>query len=79
MQHRESKPSNVTEVTLEELRLNTFKGFNDRFDKHLRQCKTQLEAYILTEQDHYKVFRCEKYSGYESFRQCRNRKFKMNR
>jgi hypothetical protein len=77
MQTKESKQ--LKQVSAEDLQLNTFEGFNRRFDAYLKVSRTQNEAYDRAEADHSALFGVDKYSGYESFRQCRNRKFKINR
>lgn len=69
----------VKQVTADDLKLNTFDGFNRRFDKYLKECKTQQEAYVRAEMDHNRVFEVDKYSGYNSFRNVRNNRMKVNR
>jgi len=61
-----------------QFKLITQQGFICQYQIHLKTCRTQTEAYEKTESEHFAVFGKTKYSGYESFRQVKNRK-KVNK
>ncbi|MFA6129329.1 MAG: hypothetical protein WC699_18675 [Bacteroidales bacterium] len=58
--------------------LVTVEGFVNRYFKHLKVCKTNTEAYEKTAEEYREAFGHDKYSGYDSFRRVKNRKFKQN-
>ena len=65
-------------IDLKILALLSPKGFDERFWKHAKESKTYLEAYEKTEMEHEKHFRKRRYSDYNSFRNCRDRRIKRN-
>ena len=67
------------EVAPSDLQLGTPGGFNARFEAYMRLCRTQSDAYNLTEDDHVELFGQPMYASYDSFRNCRNRKLKAPR
>ena len=58
--------------------LVTTEGFINRYFENLKVSKTNVEAYEKTAEEYRKAFGIDKYSGYDSFRQIKNRKFKRN-
>jgi len=58
--------------------LVTTQGFINRYFENLKVSKTNLEAYEKTAEEYRVAFGVEKYSGYDSFRKVKNRKFKQN-
>jgi hypothetical protein len=56
----------------------TPEGFLHKYFQNCRKCKTNLEAYELTETEYATKFGVNKYSSYDSFRIIKNRKFKQN-
>ena len=51
-------------------------GFDKRFWHLARQSKTYKEAYELLEQEYESNFNARKYSDYNSFRNCRDKRLK---
>lgn len=49
----------------------TSEGFNEVFEKNLKDSDTYTEAYRKTERFHYDRYGRERYSSYDSFRRCR--------
>lgn len=68
----------MTAETNPALSLVTTNGFINRYFQHLKTCKTSVEAYHKTAEEYKKTFGHDKYSGFESFRVVKNRKFKQN-
>lgn len=58
--------------------ITTQKGFIVRYLMHLQHCKTQIEAYETTENEHIILLNRRKYKDYNSFRQIKNRLRKVN-
>lgn len=56
----------------------TTRGFINRYMNNLKKCRTNEEAYELTEQEYKSEYGIQKYSSYDSFRVVKNRKFKRN-
>ena len=54
------------------------KGFDERFWKYAKESKTYLEAYEKTEIEHNKYFGKRRYSDYNSYRNCRDKRIKRN-
>ena len=65
-------------IDLEILALLSPNGFDERFWKYAKETKTYLEAYEKTEMEHEKHFWKRRYSDYNSFRNCRDRRIKRN-
>ena len=65
-------------IDLKILALLSPKGFDERFWKHAKESKTYIEAYEKTEMEHEKHFGKLRYSDYNSFRNCRDRRIKRN-
>ncbi len=65
-------------IDLEILALLSPNGFDDRFWKYAKETKTYLEAYERTEIEHEKNFGKRKYSDYNSYRNCRDKRIKRN-
>ena len=53
-------------------------GFDERFWKYAKEAKTYVEAYEKTENEYEKHFGMRKYSDYNSFRNCRDKRIKGN-
>jgi len=53
-------------------------GFIKRYMANLKKCRTNEDAYNLTEEEFMKEFGTNKYSSYDSFRVVKNRRFKKN-
>ena len=53
-------------------------GFDERFWKVASETKTYKEAYEIVEQEHEKYFKKRKYSDYNSYRNCRDKRIKKN-
>jgi hypothetical protein len=51
----------------------TNKGFNQRFEELIKLDITYVEAYILAEEEHVKLFGRIRYKSYDSFRDCRRK------
>ena len=64
-------------IDLKILALPTPKGFDERFWKHAKESKTYIEAYEKTEMEHEKHSGKRRYSDYNSFRNCRDRRIKL--
>jgi hypothetical protein len=47
--------------------------FIERYFVHLKKCKTQKEAWLLTEQEYNEVFDMFRFSSFDSFRIVRNK------
>ena len=56
--------------------LLTPEGFDERFWEVASETKTYKEAYELVEKEYQENFRQRKYSDYNSFRNCRDRRLK---
>ncbi len=56
--------------------LLTPEGFDQRFWEVASETKTYKEAYELVEKEYQENFRQRKYSDYNSFRNCRDRRLK---
>lgn len=56
--------------------LLTPEGFDQRFWEVASETKTYKEAYELVEKEYEENFRQRKYSDYNSFRNCRDRRLK---
>ena len=56
--------------------LLTPEGFDERFWEVASETKTYKEAYELVEKEYEENFRQRKYSDYNSFRNCRDRRLK---
>ena len=56
--------------------LLTPEGFDQRFWEVAAETKTYKEAYELVEKEYQENFRQRKYSDYNSFRNCRDRRLK---
>ena len=54
-------------------------GFDERFWKNSKDSKTYLEAYEKTEKEFENHFGKRKYSDYNSFRNCRDRRIKRQK
>ena len=65
-------------IDLKILALLSPNGFDDRFWKYAKETKTYIEAYEKTETEHEKHFGKRKYSDYNSFRNCRDKRIKKN-
>ena len=65
-------------IDLKILALLSPKGFDERFWKHAKESKTYIEAYEKTEMEHEKHFGKRRYSDYNRFRNCRDRRIKRN-
>ena len=65
-------------IDLKILALLTPNGFDDRFWKYAKETKTYMEAYEKTEIEHKKHFGKCKYSDYNSYRNCRDKRIKRN-
>lgn len=61
----------------EVMALGTFKGFVAIYFKHLKNTKTNAEAYEYVEMLHKKFYGKRKYANFESFRIVKNRKIKQ--
>lgn len=51
-------------------------AFDDVFTSFIKESRTHEEAYCKAEEYHLKIFSSTKYSGYESFRVSKSRRFK---
>ncbi|MFZ2905337.1 MAG: hypothetical protein WAZ98_03940 [Cyclobacteriaceae bacterium] len=49
----------------------TTEGFMQRYEEILPLCKTYLEAYATTENEHLQAFGRERFKSYDAFRQSR--------
>lgn len=58
------------------LTLLTPSGFDERFWDNAAQCKTYKLAYEKLEEEYETYFGRRKYSDYNSFRNCRDRRIK---
>ena len=56
--------------------LLTPEGFDQRFWEVASETKTYKEAYELVEKEYQENFKQRKYSDYNSFRNCRDRRLK---
>ena len=56
--------------------LLTPEGFDERFWEVASETKTYKEAYELVEKEYQENFRQRKYSDYNSFRNCRDKRLK---
>jgi hypothetical protein len=65
-------------IDLEILALLSPRGFDERFWKHSKDCKTYIEAYEKTEKEFHKHFGKRKYSDYNSYRNSRDKRIKRN-
>ena len=65
-------------IDLKILALLSPNGFDERFWKYAKETKTYVEAYEKTEIEHAEHFGKRKYSDYNSFRNCRDRRIKRN-
>lgn len=63
-------------IPIEILALLSPRGFEDRFHQHCKKEKTYRRAYEETEKEYSEYFGKTRYSGYDSFRVCRDRKYK---
>lgn len=59
---------------IEILALLSPSGFEKRFHKHCKTCKTYEDAYEETEKEYESHFERRRYASYDSFRVTRNRK-----
>lgn len=66
----------MTQLPQRALYLTTTTGFDDAFFKNLASCKTQVEAYTLTEQEYHSYFGRNRYSSFESYRISRNKRIR---
>jgi hypothetical protein len=58
------------------LSILTSDGFNERFEENLKRYSLpQTRAYEITEKEHEKIIGRRHYSGFDSFRKVRSRKF----
>ena len=53
-------------------------GFDERFWEFAKETKTYVEAYEKTENEYEKHFGKRKYSDYNSYRNCRDKRIKEN-
>ena len=66
----------MKQLPFEILALLSPSGFNDRFHKHCKTSKTYVDAYEKTDTEYEQIFGKRKYSSYNSFRVCMNRRLK---
>lgn len=58
--------------------LSTQKGYIRRYLHHLNDNTTQAQAYEKVESEYREIFKQNRYSSFESFRQIKNRSLKQN-
>lgn len=73
MEQKGMELGHYKEISESDLDLHTTEGFIKRFWVHLKGCRTQVEAYNLTNADYKAIFSRNKYSNYDSFRVVKNR------
>lgn len=69
---KDSPPDNATRMR----ELSTAQGFEKSYYTNLRVCKTQTDAYEMTETEYVNLFGQRKYSNYNSFRNVINRRIR---
>ena len=65
-------------IPLEILVLLSPRGFEERFHKNCKECKTYVEAYEKTENEYEEYFGKKRYASYDSFRVVMQRKMKQS-
>jgi len=65
------------ELTIEQQKLLTAKGFDAEFFSNLGKAKTQIEAYELTEKKYNSLFGKNRYSSFDSYRKARDNRLKV--
>ena len=65
-------------IPLEILVLLSPRGFEERFHKNCKECKTYTEAYEKTESEYEEYFGKKRYASYDSFRVVMQRKMKQS-
>tara|TARA_R100001440_G_scaffold74743_2_gene100558 strand:+ start:681 stop:887 length:207 start_codon:yes stop_codon:yes gene_type:complete len=66
-------------IDIKIIALLTPEGFDERFWSEASNTKTYKQAYENVEKDFEKYFQRRKYSDYNSYRNCRDKRIKKNK